>query len=143
MKRVFIDTNILLDVALERQPFYTASKAILTLAEQGKIKGFTTSLSIANGYYILRKAGGDANARSYLSALVTFLTVLPVDHSDIVEALGSAWNDFEDALQHCAALKQNCDCIITRNGADYTNALIPVYDPSTPHLIEKLLPTEK
>ena len=71
MKRVFIDTNILLDVALERRPFYTASKAILTLAEQRKITGYTTSLSMANGYYILRKAGGggfggsDANARRY------------------------------------------------------------------------------
>ncbi len=129
IKRVFVDTDILLDVALARKPFLESSKLVLVLLENFVAIGFITSNEITNLYYILRKAGGDANARKFISEIVKYLTVISVEHADILKALGSKIYDFEDSVQHYAALRNQCDYIITRNIEDYKYSEVEVHSP--------------
>lgn len=129
IKRVFVDTDIILDVALARKPFLESSKLVLALLENYIAIGFITSNEITNIYYILRKAGGDQNARKFISGLVKYLTVISVEHADILNALSSKMPDFEDSVQHYAALRNQCDFIVTRNVDDFKYSEITVYSP--------------
>lgn len=129
IRRVFIDTDVVLDVALARQPFLEASRIVLALLENNVAIGYMSSNGVANVYYILRKAGGDAKAREFLAKLIQYITILSIDHSDIVGSLGSSISDFEDALQHFSASRNQCDCIVTRNTEDYKNSSLRVYSP--------------
>jgi len=129
IKRVFVDTDLILDVALARKPFLESSKLVLALLENYIAIGFITSNEVTNIYYILRKAGGDQNARLFISEIIKYLTVISVEHSDVLNALNSKIIDFEDSVQHYAALRNQCDCIITRNIEDYKLSEILVYTP--------------
>jgi len=129
IKRVFVDTDLILDVALARIQFLESSKLVLALLENYIAIGFLTSNEVTNIYYVLRKAGGDQNARKFISKIIKYLTVISVEHSDVLNALDSEFNDFEDAVQHFASLRNQCDCIVTRNTDDYKNSKIPVYSP--------------
>lgn len=129
IKRIFIDTDIVLDVALAREPFLEASRLVLALLENNIAIGFISSNCIANIYYILRKAGGDKTARLFISKLLKYITVISIDHSTVIEALNSGFGDFEDALQNFSAIRNQCDCIVTRNIEDYKLSKINVYLP--------------
>jgi len=129
IKKVFIDTDVVLDVALAREPFFIASKMILAMAENNIIIGNLSSNCIANIYYILRKSGGDINARKFILNIVKYVTVITIDHQNVLEALKSKFSDFEDALQHYSAIENQCEYIITRNIEDYKNSKIKVLLP--------------
>ena len=129
IKKVFIDSDILLDVALARSPFFNASKQILAMAENNLIIGNISSNCIANVYYILRKSGGDNNARKFIFNIVKFMTVITIDHQNVLEALKSKFTDFEDALQYYSAVENQCEYIITRNIEDYETSTIKVLLP--------------
>lgn len=129
IKKVFVDTDIILDLALAREPFLKASHSVLALLENNIAFGHTSSNCIANIYYVLRKVSGDHNARAFITGLLKFLAIIPIEHADITKALQSNIRDFEDALQHFSAARNLCDCIITRNLADYKNSTIRIYSP--------------
>lgn len=129
IRRVFVDTDIILDTALARKPFYETSRMVLALLENRQAMGFVSSNGVGNLYYILRKAGGNEKARWFLKELLKYLTVIPMDHSHVVEALDSKFTDFEDALQNFTALRNQCECIVTRNTEDYKHSSLSVYAP--------------
>ena len=129
IKRVLVDTDIILDVALARKPFVDTSRLVLALLENYVALGFVTSNEITNIYYVLRKAGGDQNARRFISEAIKYLTIISVEHNDVLNALGSKMNDFEDSVQHYAAVRNQCDCIVTRNISDYKESELAVYTP--------------
>ncbi len=129
IKRALVDTDIILDVALARTPFLESSKLVMAIFENYISIGHITSNEVTNIYYILRKVGGDKDARILISKLLQYLTVLSIDHSDIQNSLQSEFSDFEDGVQHFAALSNQCDCIVTRNVDDYRKSKIPVYSP--------------
>ncbi len=129
IKKVFIDTDIILDVALAREPFFSASKIILAMAENNIIIGNISSNCIANIYYILRKSGGNSKARKFIVNIVKYITVIIIDHQNVLDALKSKFSDFEDALQYFSAVENQCEYIITRNIEDYKNAEIKVLLP--------------
>ncbi len=129
IRRVLIDSDVILDVALARQPFVEASRVVLAVLENGKAVGFASSNSITNIYYVLRKAGGDAKAREFIGNLLRYLTALPIDHADLLKALKSDFADFEDGVQNCAALSHQCEAIVTRNGKDYASSELEVFLP--------------
>ena len=115
IKKVFIDTDIILDVALAREPFFSSSKTILAMAENNIIIGNISSNCVANIYYILRKSGGDNKARKFILNIVKYITVIAIDH--------------QDALQHSSAVESRCEYIITRNIEDYKSSKIKVLLP--------------
>ena len=128
-EKVFIDTDVILDVALARNPFFPASKMILAMAENNFIIGSISSNCIANIYYILRKLGGDIKAREFISNIVKYISVITINHQSVLKALKSKFSDFEDALQYYSALENQCEYIITRNIEDYKNSKINILLP--------------
>lgn len=130
IKRVFLDTDVILDVALARKPFLEHSKNVLAMLENNIAIGHLSSNCVANIYYIFRKVGGDVSAREFIKKLLKYMTVISIEHSDVVEGLKSSMPDFEDALQNYSATRNQCACIITRNVEDYGSSKLDIYTPS-------------
>ena len=129
MKRVLIDTNIILDIALQRKPFVDAADNIFAKIEKGEINGFVTASSISDIFYVLRKNGGREKAILFIRELVDILDVLNVTKKNIIEALNSEFKDFEDAIQYSVADMNCMDIILTRNKTDFKLSTIKVCCP--------------
>ena len=129
IKRVFIDSDIILDVATGRMPFVQNSKIVLSIIENGKAFGMISSNSVTNIYYILRRLSSDEKARIFIKKILKYIDVISADHKNILDALDSKFNDFEDAVQNYSALSNLCDCIITRNTEDYKKSELTIYSP--------------
>ena len=137
--KVFLDTNILLDLLLERDGYELGAK-IFQLQEDGKCSLCVSVLTMVNAAYIYRKTVGQDMAIvniKYLSALVE---VLPMDNDMLKAAIYKHGKDFEDVLQAVCAAVGKCDCIVTRNEKDYVIrdglaktdiVLPPVYSPAS------------
>jgi len=119
MRKVILDTNIILDVILIRKPFYNDASKILLAIDNKQIRAFITANSVTDIYYILRKSIGKENARIKLKNILNVIGILDTDSVIIFDALYSGWDDFEDAVQGYSALYNDIDCIITRNLQDY------------------------
>lgn len=130
MKKVFLDTNILIDLIADRKPFSKYAMAIFTAAENKKLKLFTSSHSIATTYYLLKKYHDDKTLRQIVLGLFDYITVLSVDASILTQGLRSKHKDFEDAIQiHCAMSVDNITCIVTRNIKDFKGSEVAVFAP--------------
>jgi len=126
MQNLFLDTNIVIDFLGEREPFYEASAKVLTLADQKKVKIFTSLTSITNVYYILAKFESSKVALEKIRKFKLLCDISIMDNEVVEKAIHSNFKDFEDAMQYFSAIASNCDLIITRNEKDFKNALIPV-----------------
>jgi len=131
MERVFVDTDVVLDLLGERQPFYKGSAQLFSKADKREVKLYVSSLSFANTHYVLRKKFPDREARKILSGLKVLVSVLPVNDKIIDLALASNFSDFEDAIQYHVATENNMTTLITRNLKDYRLAKIPVMTADT------------
>lgn len=129
MHRIFIDSDIILDVLAKREPFYNAAAKLFTLIDQDEIKGFTSPIVFANIHYILSKLTSKTFARSSLRKLNTFIHILTIDKRIIEMALDSDFNDFEDAIQYHTAHSNDLQFLITRNKIDYKKSKISIYTP--------------
>jgi predicted nucleic acid-binding protein len=125
-KKLFLDTNIILDLLGEREPFYIPSAQLATLADQKKIKLIASPISFATVNYFLTKSEGMSNAKEKLRKFKILCDIAAITESIVEKALHSEFNDFEDALQYFCALDSKCDIIITRNQKDFKHALLPV-----------------
>ena len=116
--RVFLDTNVLMDLLLQR-PGFEYSAQILQAGEDGRIELCCSILTMANLAFILRKTVTPARLAPSLMQIQSLLTVLPMDSEQLSEALGMDGKDFEDILQAVCAAKAGCTAIITDNQKDY------------------------
>ena len=128
-RTLFVDSDVILDVLEKREPFYDYSAQILTLGDEKKVQLFTTSLVIANVYYIMRKHLGIQKAKENLRKLRIIVNVMSVNEKEVDLALNSELSDFENALQYFTALNNKIDFIITRNTKDYKNPKLIVQTP--------------
>ena len=126
MKRIFIDTDIILDLLAKRKSFYIPAANLFTLADRGKLHINVSSLTFATLFYLLSKDNGQERARKILFKFKSLVTVLPVDNKIIELALSSEFKDFEDGIQYYCAIENKCAAILTRNLKDYKYADIPV-----------------
>ncbi|MDP4723711.1 MAG: PIN domain-containing protein [Crocinitomicaceae bacterium] len=130
MKSVLIDTDVLLDFYLDRQPFSEDSLQLLLKCEQKQFRAFITPVIVANTYYILRRHATHHYVVERLQILLNIITVLTTDQKQVLAALDSKFTDFEDALQYFSAIQSNkVDVIITRNTKDFKHSKIPVFTP--------------
>jgi predicted nucleic acid-binding protein len=129
MKKVFIDTNVVLDFALMREPFTTVAVKVFDKIVEGEISGYITASSTTDIFYILKKARGKEKALMFLRELVKNVYVLDISKEVINDALYSNFEDFEDAVQYHAALTNVMDIIVTRDTNDFEHSNIPVYLP--------------
>ena len=127
--KILIDANVLIDVALEREPFFRDSDRILALSEQKTLTGYISASTFSDLFYILRKNKGKSLAIDFLRHIVSFCQIATVDDAVIRQALAGNFKDFEDAIQYNAAIASQLDGIVTRNPTDFIDTTIPVYTP--------------
>jgi predicted nucleic acid-binding protein len=131
MKRILIDSDVILDLLLDRKPFCEDSLAIIYACEQKQLQGFVTPVIIANVYYIFRQKASHVKVTEQLKLLLNIISVLNMDQKQVLAALDSKFTDFEDALQYFSAIQSNkVDVIITRNTSDYKKSALPVFTPN-------------
>jgi len=127
MKKLFLDTNIIIDLLSERQPFYTEAARIFSLADKIEIEVSVSALSFATTNYILLQSKKSDEAKQILRKLKLIVQVLSLDEKIVELALNdSDFKDFEDGLQYYTALEHRLDAIITRNLKDFKKSRIPV-----------------
>ena len=129
MKKVFVDTDVVLDLLLERDPFYQRSAELFSLAHRRVVMIHLSAVTFSTLYYFLRKYKGATHARAKLAGLRSIVTVLPSDAMVVDQAIASRFVDFEDAVQHFTALGSDMDVLVTRNTADFKYAQLPVKTP--------------
>lgn len=128
--RVLIDSDVLLDVALDRAPFVEASSSALDLGQAGALSCFVAWHSIANYHYFVRKLT-PASAKDFVRDLLSFAEVVTVGHADMEYALELDMPDLEDAMQAAAAVACRAARIITRNTRHYKHSPIPAVTPTS------------
>ena len=119
MNKVFVDTDVILDLLARRIPHFHFSAVLFTFAEMKKLELYTTPLILANTFYILRKQLGNDSAKNAVRKLRILLHVIYSTESVIDKALNSDFPDFEDAIQYYTALEYQIPVILTRNIRDY------------------------
>ena len=139
MNKVFVDTDVILDLLAKRVPFFHFSAVLFTFAEMKKLELYTSPLVLANTFYILRKQLGNNEARNALRKLRILLHVVDSSESIIDKALNSDFTDFEDAIQYYTALEHEITVILTRNLRDYKNASVIVQTPEAFLVTNKLI----
>ncbi len=128
--KILIDTNILLDFIIGREPFYENADKILSLCVNKKAEGYLAAHSVTNLYYIIRKYFQNNECREIIKNLLDFLDVIEIDKNKILESLNdNTFKDFEDRLQVECAKSLNIDYLITRDLKDYTNSKIECVAP--------------
>ena len=125
MDKIFIDSDIILDLIQEREN-YPDALHLFTLIEENKVKGYVSPLIFANLFYILRKQESSKFALQVLTRLKALLKILTIDEKIIELALSSGFKDFEDAVQYYIALEKNLAYLITRNKEDYKKSGIMI-----------------
>ena len=126
MKKLFLDTNIVLDLLANRIPYYTAAAKLFSLADKKKVILSISSLCIADAHYILSKQNPELETRKILRKFKVLVTVLPLDDKITDLALNSDFRDFEDAIQYYTAIENDQDLVITRNQKDFKESKLPV-----------------
>lgn len=126
MKKLFIDTNIVIDLLSQREPYYEEAATLFSLADKKQIELTVSSLTFANTCFILIKQMDLNNAKIILRKLRLIVNILPLDDKLVGLALNDeSFLDFEDGLQYFSALENGQDLIITRNLRDFKNSKLP------------------
>ena len=129
--KIVIDTNVALDVLLNRTEFLPASHNILKLSAQDSVKGFLTTNTITDMFYVLRKNSSDAvKSRQAITQLIKLVTLEAIVPADISLALASSIKDLEDAVVCFAAKRIKADYIVTRNTTDFIHSPVPAMTPA-------------
>ncbi|MGN0087404.1 MAG: type II toxin-antitoxin system VapC family toxin [Candidatus Limimorpha sp.] len=126
MMTVFVDTNILIDLLCERESFVQSARMLFAYGYSGRLTLVLSSLSLVNAVYIARKYGY-IDVREKLDDITEFVEVVDLRKEVAKRALTCEWKDYEDAVQYMSAIKENADCIVTRNKKDFWKSVIPVY----------------
>jgi predicted nucleic acid-binding protein len=131
MTDLFIDTDVIIDFLIDRKPHSREAAIIFTLIDNKKLKGYVSTLTFSNLYYVLRKFEPHNKVIAKLDSISKMLTILKVDQQTIKDAIASRFTDFEDSIQYyCALDNKKIDVLITRNTKDYKNSEIPVMTPT-------------
>ena len=130
MNRVFLDTNVLIDVLLHREPFVYDSAQVLDMGFKDKVELYTTPLSFATCLFVTRKSLGYANAIESLKILERHIHIAMMNAAQLHEALYADAPDFEDMLQYHAAAAAECNYIVTRNEKHFPQGTIAVMSPT-------------
>lgn len=117
--KVLVDTNVVLDIALNRKPFVEDAALLWRLAEQGEITACLSNTSITDIFYIINKHAGQGKARGFIADILDTFSLADIDEEGFREALGSDMADFEDAVQYVICERNGCDALVTRNKVDF------------------------
>ena len=128
--KLLIDTNVVLDVLLRREPFSKTAAEVLNLTQRDDVREYVSASAITDIYYIANKQMKDRDAvRDLLKRLLMVVSVVAVSEREIQNALNLAWGDFEDSVQYSVALLNEMDGIVTRNPSDYQETNMRIWLP--------------
>jgi len=127
--KVLFDTNVILDVLLDREPFVHDSLYLLSKVEQSEITGFVCATTITTIHYLASKALGANQVLRHINSLLSLFAIAPVNRIVLENALQSKFNDFEDAVLHEAAQHAGAKYIVTRNSIDFKKSKLVVFEP--------------
>lgn len=127
--RALLDTDIVLDYLLAREPFVYEATKIWDAAKNGEFEPFVSAITPVNLYYIARKLKGDADARATVRGLLAIAQIALTDHAALQRALTLNMKDYEDAVQTASARAVPLEAIVTRNVSDYEGADVPIFSP--------------
>lgn len=130
MHKLLIDINVILDVALAREPHLVSSQNILSYIERKKTLGYISAISCSTIYYLIQKEDNRKKALSYIQDLLKLLSVVEVNKKTLERGLELEAEDFEDNIQIACAETCQANYIITRNPDDYKNSPVPTISPA-------------
>ena len=125
MTRLFLDTNIVVDLLEGREPFCYDAAQLFTMAHDKKVELLVSPMTFSTASFLLRKHGSEG-VRNLLSNLRQLVSVTISDERTVDDSIASQFKDFEDAMQYYTALNAKAEIIITRNGKDFTASNLPV-----------------
>ncbi|MCB1034959.1 MAG: PIN domain-containing protein [Acidobacteria bacterium] len=134
--RVLFDTNVIVDLLLDRKPFAEAATRLAAQVELGSLTGVLSATTVTTVYYLVAKAAGAKTARIQVRKLLDLFEVAPVTRAVVEAALDQSIRDYEDAVLHEAAREAAVDAIVTRDLQDFSAAELTVYSP--PELLSVL-----
>lgn len=127
--RIFLDTNVVLDLLGEREPYYNSAAKIATLADKGEIDLIVSALTYSTVYYLLSRAEDKKLVKEKLRKFKVIAETSDLTDKIVDKGLSSKFSDFEDSLQYYCAIKMDCKILITRNSKDFKESEIPVLTP--------------
>ena len=127
--KVLFDTNIILDLLLERKPFVNQAQALFEQVESGKIEGYIGATTVTTLDYLIAKSLSIHEARKIIKNLLKLFEIVPVNRLVLEDALDSGFSDFEDAVLHAAALHYGIQAIVTRDEKGFHKAQLAIYSP--------------
>lgn len=128
--RVLIDTNIILDLLLDRAPFSEPASQLISKIERSEISGYLCATTVTTIHYLLSKHLDKKQSTRAIKSLMTLFEIAPVNRVVIENGIASSFDDFEDAVLDAAAKYAGAQAIITRNIRDFKHATVPVYTPA-------------
>ena len=126
MERIFVDTNIVIDLLAKREEFYEAAQELFSKSDNKEIDLYISALTVANTHYLLANRYKSDDVTKILIKFKLLVKVLPVDDKILELALASDFKDFEDAIQYYTALENDIDIFLTRNKKDFRNTTLPI-----------------
>ena len=127
---VLVDTNVVLDVLLAREPFVQSSANVMRLCEAGEIRGILSALSIPNLVYIMRKQLEPSDIERVIGVLDVTFEIADLEAKDLRCAAALGFDDYEDAIQSATASRLGASCIVTRNVNDFEKSKVPAITPA-------------
>ena len=125
-----VDTNVVLDVLLRREPFFADSALVLASIERSICKGALCATTVTTLHYLVGRKLGAVESLEKIKSLLSLFEVALVNRSVLESALRSGFSDYEDGVLHEAARHYGADCIVTRNVKDFKRAVLPIYTPA-------------
>ena len=127
--KVLLDTNIILDIVLEREGFFEDGKKIFILMDASKIDAFISANTVTDIYYIVKKVRGNKIAIEIIKDLLLFIGITKLDKSTLEDALKMLFNDYEDAILNVSAENNNLEYIVTRSKKDFVKSKLKIVTP--------------
>jgi len=129
MKKLFLDSDVLLDLLLDREPFAEDIARLIEKSIESKVKMYTSILSIANMHYIIGRLQTKKSADVKIEKILSIISIENAGQSVINNALHSKFKDFEDSLQNFCAVEASHLILITRNTKDYKESELSIFTP--------------
>jgi predicted nucleic acid-binding protein len=139
--KILFDTNIILDVLLNRKPFEETAIRLFSAVENNIMQGYLCSTTITTLDYLLSKSIGRDNAKHAIVSLLDLFNITEVNYRTLKAAVDSDFSDFEDAVLYFSGYDAGVDGIVTRNTNDFTAAQLPIYKPDDLWALIKSSPT--
>jgi predicted nucleic acid-binding protein len=127
--KILFDTNVVLDVLLDRRPHVRTAIALMSGVERGQLEGYLCANSVTTIEYLTTKTLDRVAARKAVKSLLAIFRIAEVNQATLVLALDLSFTDFEDAVLYQAGVGAGVDAVVTRNGRDFKNAELPIYSP--------------